>query len=80
MAAQEVVDCLTTRISQNNRKYKLNMKGITENTEAFSPIIKLILAKGVRNYLVLVGENTPDLDEKLGYCGADVMLYAQAIG
>lgn len=77
---EEIVNQLTERITKNNKKYNLNMKSITENTEAIPIIIKLILAKGVRNYIILAGEDTIDIDEKLGYCGTDVMLFAQTLG
>ena len=77
---QAVKEQLTARIGRNNEKYGLHMQLVVENTEAFGAFSKLLLAKGVRNYIVLAGENSPNLDEKLGYCGADVMLYAQTLG
>lgn len=78
--SQEIINQLIVRINENNDKYGLNLKLVTENTEVFNAIIKLILAKGVRNYIVLAGSNIANTDEKLGYCGADVMLYAQTLG
>lgn len=77
---KEVADQLIARIQEKNEKYDLNMKLVLDNTEAFGAVLKLILAKGVRNYLVLAGKNAEDLDEKLGYCGTDIMLYAQTLG
>lgn len=76
----EIADQLTERITDNNRAFGLSMGLVTENTEAFSPIIRLLLAKGVRNYVVLAGPDEAQTDEKLGYCGADVMLFAQTLG
>ncbi len=35
---------------------------------------------GVKNYVVLVGKKSPDLDEKLGYYGEKLVLSAQAMG
>lgn len=77
---KEIADQLTARIEDNNKTFGLKMKLVQENTEAFGVFIKLILAKGVRNYVVLAGENTAEVDEKLGYCGADVLLFAQTLG
>lgn len=77
---QNIVNQLIVRINENNDKYGVNMKLVTENAEALNPIIKLFLAKGVRNYIVLAGSNTGNADEKLGYCGADMILYAQTLG
>lgn len=76
----DIVNQLIERINHNNDQYGLKMKLVLENTEAFSGMIKLILAKGVRNYIVLAGDDRAGIDEQLGYCGTDVMLFAQALG
>lgn len=76
--SRETVSRLESRLAENNERYGLGMKLVTENTEAFQTVIKLVLARGVRNYIVLAGRAGED--ERLGYCGCDVMLYAQTLG
>lgn len=76
--SRETVSRLESRLAENNERYGLGMKLVTENTEAFQTVIKLVLARGVRNYIVLAGRAGED--ERLGYCGCDVMLYAQMLG
>lgn len=76
----EVIRLLAERIQKNNEAYRLHMQLITENIEAFGPLLRLILAKGVRNYIILSAPAGPTVEERLGYCGADVMLYAQTLG
>ena len=76
----DVEEQLKGRIGQNNRERGLAMSLVTENTEAFGPALRLFLAKGVRNYVILAGRDRPGLEEDLGYCGADVMLFAQTLG
>lgn len=76
----DLVNKMTERIEANNKEYNLNMKLMVDNAEAINAIIKLVLAKNVKNYIILAGENTEDLDEKLGYSGSDIMLYAQTLG
>ena len=76
----DVLEQLRERIRENNEAHGLAMTLVTENTEAFGPALRLFLAKGVRNYLVLAGRDAPGLDENIGYCGADVMLFAQTLG
>lgn len=76
----DVLKGLRDRIRENNEKYGLAMSLVTENTEAFGPALRLFLAKGVRNYVVLAGKDMPGLDENIGYCGADIMLFAQTLG
>ncbi len=76
----ELISNLNARILENNKKYGLAIKLITNDESAFGALIKLVLAKGVKNYFLLAGPNIPDLGERLGYCSADLMLYAQTLG
>lgn len=76
----EIVEKLNSRIAENNSKYGLDIQLQLNDSSAFSPIVKLILAKGVRNFLIMAGDDNTELDEKLGYSGADLMLYAQILG
>ena len=77
---EENIKMLNERIKENNQKYNLNMKLMINNKKALSTIAKLIFAKGVKNYFILAGDISSDLEEKLGYCSADLMLYAQTLG
>ena len=76
----EVLASLRERIERRNRESGLSMTLVRENAEAFGPVLRLFLAKGVRNYVVLAGRDRPGLDEDIGCCGADIMLYAQTLG
>lgn len=67
-------------IEEKNKEYKINIKLITNDSSALNGIIKLILAKNVKNYLIMSGKDSDDLQEKLGYVGAFLMLYAQTLG
>lgn len=75
-----VVELLNQRIAENNEKYDLNLVLVTGNSDGIGSMAKLLLSKTVNNYIVLAGTDTPKLDEKLGYCGADLILYAQTLG
>lgn len=77
---EEIIQLLQTRVAENNEKYHLAIQLKLNDTTAFSAPVKLLLAKGVKNFFVLAGPDTPELDERLGYCGADLMLYAQTLG
>lgn len=76
----DIAGLLNTRIAENNKKYGLHLALVIGNSDGISGMAKLLLSKTVNNYIVLAGMDTPDLDEKLGYCGADVILYAQTLG
>jgi len=75
-----IVELLNERITENNKKYDLNLVLVTGSSDGVGGIAKLLLAKNAKNYFVLAGPDTPELDEKLGYCGADLILYAQTLG
>lgn len=76
----DLVQLLDARLEETNKANDLNIKLITGKSDGLSSIAKLLLAKGVNNYIVLAGPDRADLDEKLGYYGADIMLYAQTLG
>ena len=71
---EDIVQKLNTRVKENNEKYGVAVELRINDTSAFNSLIKLILAKGVQNFFVLQGNDTPELDENLGKCGADIML------
>lgn len=77
---EDTIKKLNERIEENNKAHHLNMKLMIKEEHAVNALIKLLLARGVRNYIILAGETSSNLDEKLGYAGADVMLYAQTLG
>lgn len=78
--APAVVKKLQERIAQDNAAFDVDVRLMTDDASAFNVAIKLVLAKGVRNCLILAGSAAPDVDERLGYVGADLMLYAQTLG
>ena len=76
----DIVGRLETRMKENNEKYGVFVELKTEDTSAFHAVVRRIFAKGVRNFFIMAGNSTPNLEERLGYCGADLMLYAQTLG
>lgn len=75
----ELAEKLNARIAENNQSHNLSLSLVTGNSDGLGALAKL-LGKGVKNYIVLAGPETDDLDEKLGYCGGDMILYAQTLG
>ncbi len=75
----DVEEKLNARIAENNRTYNLSLSFVAGNTDGLGALAKM-LGKGVKNYIILAGPDSADLDEKLGYCGADMILYAQTLG
>lgn len=78
---QETVDNLRSFINQCNSVSNLNMHLVLDEPKAFGSLLfSYGMFKGVRNYLVLAGPQGDDLDYKLGYYGAQVMLRAKQLG
>jgi len=78
--SDEIIAKINERIELNNKNYNLNMKLMINNSKGVSSIMKLIMARGVNNFIILAGDVSGNLDERLGYSGADIMLYAQTLG
>lgn len=78
--AEDVIYQLNERIEAQNQKFGLKMQLVTNNTDSLPSFIALTMSKGVKNYIILAGPDTPDIDEKLGYSSADLMLYSQTLG
>ena len=60
--------------------HNLNMKLVTGNADGIGGMAKMLLSRSVHSYIILAGKDGTDLDEHLGYCGADLCLYAQTLG
>lgn len=76
----DIVESLNARMTENNKKYNLHLALVVSNSDGIGSMAKLLLSKTVNNYIVLAGVDAPNLDEKLGYCGADLILFAQTLG
>lgn len=76
----DVVKQLNERIIALNEGLDIFMSLVTNDSSALNAAVKIGFTKNVNNYIVLSGKNEPDLEEKLGYGGADIMLFAQTLG
>ncbi len=84
--AADLVLALEQRITQNNAAHALDLTLVVGNDDGVGGMAKLLLTHSVYNYIILAGKDAPadkqavSLDERLGYCGADLILYAQTLG
>ena len=76
----EIAQKIDLHLDDINREYRTDIKLVRGDGSAFNAAIKLVLAKGVRNYFILAGRAAPDLRERLGAAGADLMLFCQTLG
>lgn len=72
---------LDEEIERCNREGGLDIKSIYDEPEAFSSAMAHYGSfRNVRNYLVLAGKPSPDLEERCGYYGERLVLLAQRLG
>lgn len=78
--SQEIINALQTKIDECNRLGDLHIQLVTNETKAFSGLFAYGKFSGVENYFVMVGKKAPDLDERIGYYGEQLVLLAQQLG
>ena len=77
----DTVTALQAELNVCNAESGLHMQLVTEEPKAFSSL-KAHYGKfvGVCNYIALIGKREDGLDEKVGYYGERIALYAQTLG
>ena len=79
--AAEVVEVLEEKIRELNEKGHLHMQLIRNETKAFQgKLAKYGKFRGVNDYIVMAGQKSDDLDERIGYYGEQLVLLAQTLG
>lgn len=76
----DVAAKLAARVEGVNERYGTMIKLVLGDGSAYSGLVKALMAKGVRNYFIMAGDEAPDVRERLGMAGADLMLYSQTLG
>lgn len=78
---ETALQALLAEVELCNRRGGLHIQLVTEAPEAFQGFLATYgMLKGVRNYFVLAGTDSPDLEERAGYWGEHLVLTAQALG
>ena len=77
---EEVVEALEKKIVELNHEGQLHMQLICNEPQAFKGVLAYGKFRGVRNYIVMVGKKADDLDERVGYYGEHLVLFAQTLG
>ena len=76
----DVIVALQDKIVECNKVGNLNIQLVQNETKAFTGMLSYGSFSGVKNYLVMVGMKAKDLDERVGYYGEQIVLYAQTLG
>ena len=76
----EVLSIIRDKVLEVNRLGGLHVQLVTEEPKAFSGLMAYGSFSGVRNYFVMAGRKSADLDEKTGYYGEQLVLLVQTLG
>lgn len=77
----ETKEKLQQMIATCNKESGLHMQLVLDEEKAFDGFMAHYgKFSGVKNYIALVGPNNSELEEKCGYYGEKVVLYAQQLG
>lgn len=75
------VQKIKDEIDRCNKEGGLHISLVTDEPKAFGGMMAHYgNFKGVRNYIAMVGKKSVDLDERLGYYGERIVLFAQTLG
>ena len=78
---KEVVSTLEEKIAELNREGNLHMQLVLNESKAFlGTLAKYGKFRGVNNYIVIAGQKAANLDERVGYYGEHLVLFAQSLG
>ena len=78
---QAAIDALNESIAACNARYGVHMQLAVNDEKVFRGMMaRYGKFYGVKNYITLAGTPAPDLQERLGYCGAKLALEAQMLG
>ena len=79
--AEDIVKVLEKEIEEQNRQGHLHIQLVKNEPKAFQgKLAKYGKFSNVTNYLVMAGQKTEDLDERIGYYGEHLVLLAQTLG
>ena len=77
----ETLEKLNAMIEECNRAGGLHIQLVTNEPKAFDCFLAHYgKFKGANNYIALVGKDDKDFEEKIGYYGEKLVLYAQTLG
>jgi nitroreductase len=76
----DIIAALQDKIAECNKVGNLNIQLVQNETRAFTGMLSYGQFSGVKNYFVMVGKKSKDLEERVGYYGEQLVLLAQTLG
>lgn len=76
----DIIDSLRAKVAELNSEGDLSISLVLDEPKAFRGVLSYGKFYGVRNYFIISGRKSPTLDERAGYYGQLLVLYAQTLG
>lgn len=76
----DIAAALQNKIADLNAAGGLHIQLIRNEPRAFKGVLAYGTFKGVTDYFVMAGRKAADLDERMGYYGEQLVLFAQTLG
>ena len=76
----DIIAALQDKIEECNKSGNLHIQLVQNESKAFTGMLSYGSFSGVKNYFVMVGKKSKDLDERVGYYGEQLVLFAQTLG
>ncbi len=79
--SKEDAQKLKEKIEEVNKKSGLDFKLVLNDKFAFGGLLpKYGSFRNANNYIICAGDKVPDFEEKYGYYGEELVIYAQSLG
>ncbi|MCL2773607.1 MAG: nitroreductase family protein [Oscillospiraceae bacterium] len=76
----DTLSALQTEVGECNGESGSTIRLVTNDPDTFNGLLAKVRFSGAKNYIVLAGKESADLDEKAGYYGERIVLKAQQLG
>lgn len=76
----ELIEKLMQKIEECNNSGELHIQLVLNEPKAFNSIMAYGVFQNVTNYIIMAGKRSSNLEEKIGYYGEKIVLYAQTLG
>ncbi len=77
---EKTLQALREELVRVNADGNLNVQLVVDEPKAFSGVMAYGKFSGVRNYFIMAGKKSDDLNERIGYYGERLVLLAQQLG
>ena len=76
----QLIESLNNKVKEVNQEGDLHIQLITNEPKAFKGKMAYGTFSGVTNYFAMIGKQSETLDERIGYYGEKLVVFAEQLG